>query len=236
MNRRRLLGQHFLVSEAIAKSIVDYANITKKDTVLEIGTGRGILLPFLCQAAKKVISVETDKELYLSALEKFENFSNLSLKHGDGFKLDLDFTVFVSNLPYSKSRKAIEWLAQKKFSHAIIMVQKEFAEKLLSKPGNKNHRAVTVLANCCTEIERVMYVKKSNFSPPPKVDSVVLRLTKTQQISKNIINTVNKLFSYRKKTIRNVAKQFGISIDSNQRFEDLTDSEIVRLAKQINKK
>lgn len=236
MNRRRLLGQHFLVSEAIAKSIVDYANITKKDTVLEIGTGRGILLPFLCQAAKKVISVETDKELYLSALEKFENFSNLSLKHGDGFKLDLDFTVFVSNLPYSKSRKAIEWLAQKKFSHAIIMVQKEFAEKLLSKPGNKNHRAVTVLANCCTEIERIMYVKKSNFSPPPKVDSVVLRLTKTQQISKNIINTINKLFSYRKKTIRNVAKQFGISIDSNQRFEDLTDSEIVRLAKQINKK
>ena len=236
MNRRRLLGQHFLVSEAIAKSIVDYANITKKDTVLEIGTGRGILLPFLCQAAKKVISVETDKELYLSALEKFENFSNLSLKHGDGFKLDLDFTVFVSNLPYSKSRKAIEWLAQKKFSHAIIMVQKEFAEKLLSKPGNKNHRAVTVLANCCAEIERVMYVKKSNFSPPPKVDSVVLQLTKTQQISKNIINTVNKLFSYRKKTIRNVAKQFGILIDSNQRFEDLTDSEIVRLAKQINKK
>ncbi len=236
MNRRRLLGQHFLVSEAIAKSIVDFANITKKDTVLEIGTGRGILLPFLCQAAKKVISVETDKELYLSALEKFENFSNLSLKHGDGFKLDLDFTVFVSNLPYSKSRKAIEWLARKKFSHAIIMVQKEFAEKLLSKPGNKNHRAVTVLANCCAEIERVMYVKKSNFSPPPKVDSVVLRLTKTQQISKNIINTINKLFSYRKKTIRNVAKQFGISIDSNQRFEDLTDGEIVRLAKQINKK
>ena len=236
MNRRRLLGQHFLISEPIAKSIVDCANITKKDTVLEIGTGRGILLPFLCQAAKKVISVETDKELYLSALEKFENFSNLSLKHGDGFKLDLDFTIFVSNLPYSKSRKAIEWLAQKKFSHAIIMVQKEFAEKLLSKPGNKNHRAITVLANYCTEIERIMYVKKSNFSPPPKVDSVVLRLTKTQQISKNIINTINKLFSYRRKTIRNVAKQFGISIDSNKRFEDLTDSEIVRLAKQINKK
>ena len=236
MNRRRLLGQHFLISEPIAKSIVDCANITKKDTVLEIGTGRGILLPFLCQAAKKVISVETDKELYLSALEKFENFSNLSLKHGDGFKLDLDFTIFVSNLPYSKSRTAIEWLAQKKFSHAIIMVQKEFAEKLLSKPGSKNHRAITVLANYCTEIERIMYVKKSNFSPPPKVDSVVLRLTKTQQISKNIINTINKLFSYRRKTIRNVAKQFGISIDSNKRFEDLTDSEIVRLAKQINKK
>ncbi|MGQ0637798.1 MAG: 16S rRNA (adenine(1518)-N(6)/adenine(1519)-N(6))-dimethyltransferase RsmA [Nitrososphaerota archaeon] len=236
MNRRRLLGQHFLVSESIAKSIVGCANITKKDTVLEIGTGRGILLPFLCQAAKKVISVETDKELYLSTLEKFSNLSNLSLMHGDGFKLDLDFTVFVSNLPYSESRKAIEWLIQKKFSHGVIMVQKEFAEKLLSKPGNKNHRSVTVLANYCTKIEHIMDIKKTNFSPMPKVDSVVLRLTKTHQISKNIINTVNRLFSYRRKTIRNVAKQFGKSIDSNQRFEDLTDGEIVRLAKQINKK
>ena len=236
MNRRRLLGQHFLVSESIAKSIVDCANITKKDTVLEIGTGRGILIPFLCQAAKKVISVETDKELYLAALEKFSNLSNLSLMHGDGFKLDLDFTVFVSNLPYSESRKAIEWLVQKKFSHGVIMVQKEFAEKLLSKPGNKNHRSVTVLANHCTKIEHIMDVKKTNFSPMPKVDSAGLRLTKTHQISKNIINTVNRFFSYRRKTIRNVAKQFGKSIDSNQRFEDLTDGEIVRLAKQINKK
>jgi len=236
MNRRRLLGQHFLVSESIAKSIADCANITKKDTVLEIGTGRGILIPFLCQAAKKVISVETDKELYLAALEKFSNLSNLSLMHGDGFKLDLDFTVFVSNLPYSESRKAIEWLIQKKFSHGVIMVQKEFAEKLLSKPGNKNHRSVTVLANHCTKIEHIMDVKKTNFSPMPKVDSAVLRLTKAHQISKNIINTVNRLFSYRRKTIRNVAKQFGKSIDSNQRFEDLTDGEIVKLAKQINKK
>ena len=236
MNRRRLLGQHFLVSESIAKSIVDCANITKKDTVLEIGTGRGILIPFLCQTAKKVVSVEADKELYLSALEKFSHFSNLNIMHGDGFKLDLYFTVFVSNLPYSESRKAIEWLIQKKFSHGVIMVQKEFAEKLLSKPGSKNHRAITVLANHCTKIERVMDVKKTNFSPTPKVDSIILELTKTHQISKNIINTVNKLFSYRRKTIRNVAKQFGISIDSNQRFEDLTDGEIVKLAKQINKK
>ena len=235
MNRRRSLGQHFLISESIAKSIVDSANITKKDIVLEVGTGKGILIPLLCQAAKKVISVEKDRERYLQALEKFSNFSNLSLKQGDGFKLNSDFTVFVSNLPYSESRKAIEWLMQKDFSHGVIMVQKEFAEKLLSKTGNKNHRAITVLANHCTKIERIMDVKKSNFSPTPKVDSVVLRLTKTHQISKSIINTVNKLFSYRRKTVRNVAKQFAVSVDSNQRFEDLTDGEIVRLAKQINK-
>jgi 16S rRNA (adenine1518-N6/adenine1519-N6)-dimethyltransferase len=235
MKKRQLLGQHFLVSQSTAKSIVDFAEITKKDTVLEIGTGRGIMIPYLCNVAKKVISVEKDKELYSQALEKFENLPNLALKQGDGFKMDLDFTIFVSNLPYSESRNAIEWLAQAKFSHGVVMVQKEFAEKLVAKPGSKNHKAITVIANHCTEIKHMMYVKRSNFFPQPKVESVVLKLTKKQQISKDLINTVNKLFSYRRKTLHNVAKQFGISVDSDKRFEDLTNGEIINLAKQINK-
>ena len=234
MNRRHSLGQHFLISESIAKSIVDYTNITKKDTVLEIGTGKGILLPFLCHAAKKVISVETYRELYFAALNKFSNFSNLELIQGDGFKLDLEFTILVSNLPYSESRRAIEWLVQKKYSHAVMMVQKEFAEKLMVA-GGKNRKAITVLANYGAKIVPLMDVKKSNFSPPPKVDSVVLRLTKTNQIPKGIINTVNRLFSYRRKTIHNIGKEFGISIDSNKRLDDLTNGEIIKLAKQINK-
>src|SRR6267378_4253165 len=219
MKKRHLLGQHFLVSESVAKSIVDSAAITKKDTVLEIGTGRGILVPYLCQVAKKVISVEKDRELYSKALEKFSNFPNLILKHGDGFKMNLDFSIFVSNLPYSESRNAIEWLA----------------EKLFAKPGSKNHKAITVLASHCAEIKHLMDVKKSVFSPAPKVDSVILELTKRHQISKEIIKTVNKLFSYRRKTLHNVAKQFGILIDSNKRFKDLTNGEIINLAKQINK-
>jgi len=235
MKKRHLLGQHFLVSEPIAKSIVDFAEVTKKDTVLEIGTGRGILIPYLCQRAKKVISVEKDKELYSQALERFSNFSNLTLRHGDGFKMNLDFAIFVSNLPYSESRNAIEWLAQRKFSHGIIMVQKEFAEKLFATPGDKNHKAVSALANHCAEIKHLMDIKKSVFSPPPRVDSVILKITKKHQISKDLVNTVNKLFSYRRKTLHNVAKQFGILVDSDKRFEDLTNGEIINLAKQINK-
>ena len=234
MNRRQSLGQHFLIPESIAKSIVDFADITKKDTVLEIGTGKGILLPFLCHAAKKVISVETDSELYFAALKKFSGFSNLELIWGDGFKQDLEFTILVSNLPYSKSRRAIEWLIQKNYSHGVIMVQKEFAEKLMAKDG-KNRRAITVLANHGAKIEPLMDVKKIHFSPPPKVDSIVLRLTKTHQIPKDIINAVNRLFSYRRKTIHNIGKEFGIQIDSNKRLEDLTNGEIIKLAKQINK-
>ena len=112
------------------------------------------------------------------------------------------------------------------------MVQKEFAEKLMAG-GGKNRKAITVLANYGTKIEPLLNVKKSNFSPPPKVDSVILRLTKTHQIPKVIINTVNRLFSYRRKTIHNIGKEFGISIDSNKRLEDLTNGEIIKLAKQI---
>ncbi|MGI0068885.1 MAG: rRNA adenine N-6-methyltransferase family protein, partial [Nitrosopumilaceae archaeon] len=136
---------------------------------------------------------------------------------------------------YSESRNAIEWLAEKKFSHGVIMIQKEFAEKLIAKPGNKNHKAITVITNHCAEIKHLMDVKRSDFSPPPKVESVVLKLTKKQQISKDLVNTVNKLFSYRRKTLHNVAKQFGVLVESNERFEDLTNGEIINLAKQINK-
>lgn len=232
MKKRRVLGQHFLVSESIAKSIVDCASITKKDTVYELGTGHGILTPHLCQAAKKVTSVEADRELYSRALKRFSHYSNLSLKYGDGFKLSEDFSIFVSNLPYSKSRKAVEWLIQKRFSHAVLMVQKEFAEKLLPNTGKR--RAIYVLANYCAKIERIMDVKKTNFSPRPKVDSVVLRFTKKHQISDKMIKTVNRLFSYRKKTLRNVAKEFGLLTTLNKRFENLSRDEIIKIAKQIS--
>ena len=130
MNRRKNLGQHFLQSKTIAKSIVSNANITRNDVVLEIGTGYGILIPHLCKNAKQVFSIENDQNLHFSVKSNFDDYSNLVLEYGDGFNSSHNFSVFVSNLPYSKSRFAIEWLLQKKFSRAVIMVQKEFAEKL----------------------------------------------------------------------------------------------------------
>ena len=127
MNKRKRLGQHFLKSKTIAKSIVSRAGITRNDVILEIGTGHGILIPYICKNAKQVYSIESDENLYNSAKSNFDH-SNLILERGDGFKSNHNFSIFISNLPYSKSRFAIEWLLQKKFSHAIIMVQMEFAE------------------------------------------------------------------------------------------------------------
>lgn len=232
MKKRQRLGQHFLISQNIAKSIIEYAKITRDETVLEIGTGEGVLIPFLCQQAKKVISIEADKELYEMAKARFSNFENLELVHGDGFTARVQFDVLVSNLPYSKSREAIEWLIQKKFSRAIVMVQKEFAQKLIIP---KEKRAITVLANYGLEIEKLISVGKNNFRPPPKVDSLVIRLTKKNPVSKKQITALNKLFSYKRKTIKSILGKFGIENSSEKRLDELTGDEIIQIADKITK-
>ena len=233
MRKRKRLGQHFLISQTVAKKIVEAARITKKDVVLEIGTGRGILVPLLCEKAKQVISIEADYTLYKNAKESFSDIDNLELVHGDGFKSSQKFSIFVSNLPYSNSRKAMEWLIQKKFSHAVVMIQKEFYEKLTAT--GKNRKAVSILVNYSTEIEKISNVSKNNFTPPPKIDSVVLKFTRKKTLSIELIQTVNRMFSYKRKNIQNILKQFGKKIASDKRLEELSSEEIINIAKKILK-
>ena len=93
MNKRKKLGQHFLKSKVIAKDIVSRAGITRNDVVLEIGTGHGILIPYLCKNAKQVFSVESDKNLHDLAKSNFEEYSNLVLEHCNGFNFDHSFSI-----------------------------------------------------------------------------------------------------------------------------------------------
>ena len=234
MIKRKLLGQHFLNSKSIAELIVKEAKISKNDVVFEIGTGPGILIPLLCENAQKVISVDADEKLIKKARLNFSKFDNLVLKSGDGFNQKDVFSIFVSNLPYSKSKDAIEWLAQNSFSHGVIMVQKEFAEKLLAT--SKNRRAVSIIATYTLDIEKISVVGKNNFSPPPKVDSVILKISKKTTIDKKLISLINHLFSYRRKTVKNILKQFNKQSTIEKRIDDLSGDEIVNLAKQILKK
>ena len=234
MIKRKLLGQHFLNSKSIAELIVKEAEISKNDVVFEIGTGPGILIPLLCENAQKVISVDADEKLIKKARLNFSKFDNLVLKYGDGFNQKDVFSIFVSNLPYSKSKDAIEWLAQNSFSHGVIMVQKEFAEKLLAT--SKNRRAVSIIATYTLDIEKISVVGKNNFSPPPKVDSVILKISKKTSIDKKLISLINDLFSYRRKTVKNILKQFNKQSTIEKRIDDLSGDEIVNLAKQILKK
>ncbi len=235
MIKRKQLGQHFLNSNLIAKSIVSEAKITKRDIVFELGTGLGILTPLLCEKANKVISVDVDEKLVRNAKSTFSDIDNLILKSGDGFKKKDSFSIFVSNLPYSKSKDAIEWLAQTSFSHGVIMVQKEFAEKLLSN-STKKRKAVSIIANYAFEIKNISKVGKNNFSPPPKVNSVILKIIQKNTMTKDQIQTINKIFSYRRKTIKNILKQFNKETEIDKRVDDLSGDEIIHLANQILEK
>ena len=233
MNRRKKYGQHFLTSASIAKFIVNISKITENALIYEVGTGKGILTPLLCKHAKHVVSIEIDKKLYAEALEKFSNITNLTVKNGDGFKNTEKFDIFVSNLPYSKSRIAIQWLMQKKFSNAVIMVQDDFAEKLLAT--KKDRKAISVLSQYGFDMKVIKKVKNTNFFPQPKVNSVILQIKQHNILTKELIESVNMLFSYRRKTIQNIMNNFDIKIKSEMRLEDMKNNEIIKLAKKISK-
>ncbi|MCV0431103.1 rRNA adenine N-6-methyltransferase family protein [Nitrosopumilus sp.] len=235
MIKRKRLGQHFLKSDSIAKFIVSEANISKNDVVFEVGIGQGILTPLLCKNAKKVISVDLDESLVKNAKSKYSEIENLVLKSGDGFKKKDIFTIFVSNLPYSRSRDAIEWLARTSFSHGVIMVQKEFAEKLLTT-SSKTRKAISIIATHGFEITFLSKVGKNNFSPPPKVDSVLLKIVKKNNMTKDLVQTINKIFSYRRKTVKNILKQFNKETLIDKRVDDLSGDEIINLANKILEK
>ena len=235
MIKRKKLGQHFLNSNSIAQLIVSEAKITKNDVVFELGMGLGILTPLLCKKAKNVISIDVDENLIRNAKSAFSDIDNLIIKSGDGFKKKDSFSIFVSNLPYSRSKDAIEWLAQNSFSHGVIMVQKEFAEKLLVK-STKQRKAITIVANYAFDITILANVGNHNFSPPPKIDSVILKIIQKNTMKKDLIQTINKIFSYRRKTVKNILKQFNKETMIDKRLDELSGDQMINLAIQILKK
>ena len=182
MSIRKKFGQNFLNSKSIAKFIVDSANISKNDIVYEIGIGKGILTPFLCQNSKKVISAEKDYQLYEESRVNFAREKNLKIIHGDGFKQNEKFNIFVSNLPYSESKKAIHWMLMNQFSHGIVMVQHDFAKKLLAQKHER--KAVSVLVQSGFEMEILKTIGKENFTPRPKINSSIMRFTRKHTFSK----------------------------------------------------
>lgn len=237
MNKRKLLGQHMLVDNDVLHKILDCAELSKKDVVFEVGTGDGNLTAELCKQAGRVVSCEADNRLVEKARRTLSKYNNLLLISGDGFKTSYDFDVFVSNLPYSKSRTAIEWLAGREFDRAVVMVQREFASKLLASNG-ANYRAVSVLAQYCFDMEQVMQVSKNSFHPKPKVDSAILKMIKKRRVSRDVIRSLKLLFSFRGKKVSGVARRFGIAenLNNDKRIETLSPEEAVRLAEIIAQK
>ena len=235
-SKRVSLGQHMLVDFEILKKIIQVSQISKHEIVCEAGTGNGILTYELCKRSKFVISYEVDRTLFTHVSKKI--LPNLKLVNADIFNTDnLTFDVFVSNLPYSKSRLAFNWLALQKFNRAIVMIQKEFAAKLQANPGEKNYRAISVITQHCFNIQRLFNVDRKAFMPEPSVESEVIRIVpkKCSKITYQTINNIYFLFSQRNKMASSVARKLGSKIDfGNRRVRKLNVEEIIELARSIN--
>lgn len=213
-----------LYDQNIIEKIVNAAEIDDKDIVFEIGSGNGILTEALCKKAKYVISTEIDKNLY----NKIKlNYDNLEIHNIDGLKLGLtiDFTKFVANIPYSRSRDVIELLAKKEFKSAVIMVQREFADKLFAK------KAIGIIAQYCFDIEHIMDVPRYAFKPIPKVDSKIIKLKKKNSLDNNIINAIKLFYSFRGKKVRHASKLLALKNDSllDKRIDELKPEEVISI-------
>jgi len=235
----RTLGQHMLADRRILARIISAASIEKDEIVLEAGTGQGILTAELCKYAKHVISYEVDTKLYRKVQEQLlPQFKNLQLVNGDLFKSEDShfFDVFVSNLPYSRSRDAIEWLFRQKFKRAILMVQDEFADKLAARPGSKNYRAISALAAHCFACEKLFKVKRESFEPQPKVQSSVIRIIPINTVTREMVRNINLLFSKRNKNASSVAAKAGIinTIYENKKIDELEPKDLVHMAELMS--
>jgi 16S rRNA (adenine1518-N6/adenine1519-N6)-dimethyltransferase len=230
-----------LVDQRILAKILSAAYIGKDEIVLEAGAGRGTLTAELCKYAKQVISYEIDINLYRKVQEQqlLSQFKNLQLVNADLFKTKDPhfFDVFVSNLPYSRSRDAIEWLSTQKFDRAILMVQEEFADKLAASPDSKNYRAISALAAHCFAIEKLFKVRRESFEPQPKVESSIIRIIPVNTITREVVRNINLLFSRRNKKASSVAAEIGIIIDANygsKKIDELEPRHLVRMAELIS--
>jgi 18S rRNA (adenine1779-N6/adenine1780-N6)-dimethyltransferase len=158
------------------------AQIRPTDITLEVGPGTGNLTVRLLELSKKVIAVEYDQRMcreVLKRVEGTENERNLQVIQGDVLKVDLPyFDVCVTNLPYQISSPFLFKLLSHKpvFRCAVIMFQLEFAQRLTAKPGDELYCRLTVNTQLLAKVENLIKVDKGNFRPPPKVDSLVVKV------------------------------------------------------------
>jgi 16S rRNA (adenine1518-N6/adenine1519-N6)-dimethyltransferase len=217
-------GQSFLKSQTIARSIVSAAEISKEDTILEIGGGLGILSKQIVENAKYVHVVEIDPGLANALRDLFIDCNNVSIIEGDALKISLpNVTKIVSNLPYSISSEiTFRMLREMKFEQAVLMYQKEFAQRLHATPGSSEYSRLSVNIGYQAEVEHLMDVPANMFYPEPAVDSVVVKLKQYTQGPRAkdddvFFWMVNGIFPYPNKHLRKALRIWfrNLKVDKN---------------------
>ena len=264
MHARKQLGQHFLENPAASEMIVNRCRVMPEDVVLEIGAGLGALTIPVARIAKKVYAVEKDhKIISLLKTELTSNsIFNVILIEKDILRVNIEEfaeeanrkILVLGNLPYNISSQVLIKLikARNTVSRAILMFQKELAQRITAKPGCKEYGRLTVMLNHCAYIKKVADVKASQFFPRPKVDSEVLEIIfrdspKYSTDEEFLYGVIKAAFGQRRKNLKNAlaGSELHIAaetsrhalenagIDPTRRAETLSVEEFVRLGNSL---
>lgn len=224
---RKKFGQNFLIDGNILEKIVEAAQITDTDCVLEIGPGIGTMTQYLAERAKSVVAVEIDTNLIPILNDTLSSHNNVKIINEDILKVDINSIVeeqnggnpikIVANLPYYITTPIIMSLLEKHINlqSITVMVQKEVADRMQAGPGTKDYGALSLAVQYYTKPEVITKVPASCFMPRPNVDSTVIRLTRYEQPPVEALDeeylfaVIRASFNQRRKTLMNGLSNAG---------------------------
>jgi 16S rRNA (adenine1518-N6/adenine1519-N6)-dimethyltransferase len=211
----KLLGQNFMVEPTFYPKLAHYAELSSSDVVLDAGAGFGFLSKFLADKCHGVFAVEKDPQIALVLRQQTNDFDNITVVESDVLKTSLlNFNKVIAAPPYYISSDLILFLLKHHVDCAVLIVQKEFADRLTAKIGNEAYSWLTVTVYQKAQVELFDLIQKDLFFPQPKVDSVILRIKpwKTSPfIVKNELffeRMVKWLFTERNKKLSNALEPF----------------------------
>lgn len=248
---KKHLGQHFLTDESVAERIADTLSYKGYSHVLEIGPGMGVLTKYLLKKDAEIHVIEIDRESVAYLKEHYPTLEG-KIHERDFLKYDVseifgqDQFAIIGNFPYNISTQIVfRMLELREFIPEFSgMFQKEVAQRICEKEGNKTYGILSVLVQAFYEAEYLFTVPPSVFNPPPKVDSGVLRLTRKENLSlpcdeKLFFRVVKTAFQQRRKTLRNSLKIFNLPDDIKEdsifglRPEQLSTTRFIELTQKI---
>jgi len=243
ISANKSLGQNFLINEEVVEGIVNKAEISKEDLVIEIGPGLGTLTKELLEKAGRVIAIELDKRMIQILTDRFNLYNNFELINEDVLKVDLNKLIqdnisnglksvkIVANLPYYITTPIIMRLLEENLNieSITVMIQKEVADRLVELPGGKNTGAITYAIYYHAIAEEVLKVMQDSFIPEPAVESKVIKLTIRKEKAVKIDNEellfkiIKYAFMQRRKTLVNSLEKSGI-FNSKQQILDILEN------------
>jgi len=210
-------GQNFLIDDRVAERHVNFAEISPEDHVLEVGPGLGILTEKLVDVSGHLTCIELDDILAGHVEDRFGD--RLTLIKGDAVKVDFPkFDKFVSNLPYSVSTPIIFKLLEHEFDAAVVMVQKEFADRMVADVGSPDYSRLTVNLFYRADCKFLEKVPRSRFKPQPKVDSALVKIV--PRPAPFHVDDEELFFKVTEVTFNHRRKQIGTSLRSASLIEN----------------